>query len=213
MNPTPTPPPAIDTVVGSFLFGHWLGQGLVLGFILFVISVMVRPLRRWLAGRWKSVVAWLRDLRITRESTISRRIREAQRPLGEEREAKASTEWGVPERSEEELQAERDSRTHERATADQWVLSTYRSARHGYAIQNYAARNATFVRLAARGDSFEFLGDHSWDEFSEGESKVFLGRIKDPTHWEIFRRALIVRWVDDHGDEREGMIQMDAGSG
>lgn len=209
-SPTPFGPPDSLRVVGDFLFGSWLGQAITAAAVIALIAWIFKPLREWAIARLKSLIGRLRDIRITRATTISEKIEEAVAlavaKVREELQPAAPLEPAEP--SEEELSAIRDEARHKAMVRDQWQLSTNRSREHGYVLRNYSARSARRVRLES-GIGFEFLGPVEWDLIEEGESVLFKGRVAQARYWSAFDRYLEVHWTDDHGDNQMKQVQVD----
>lgn len=207
--PTPTPPPAIPELFFDFFWTHWLGQ-LLLGAA--IVAIIARIFRVWIQHRLVQLWSWLRDLRITRESTTQKKIKDAVSSAVAVVRAELAPPpdpWAGPAVvSEEEVQAMRDRSNHQANLRNQWSLSTDGERKHGFVLHNHAARTAQQVRLdGARG--FEFLDDAKWEEIKQDTSTRFLGRVVDAKQWKLFDREIEVHWVDDHGDAQVKRIQVD----
>jgi len=211
--PTPQASPAdVLGMLGDFFFGFWLGQTITGTVVVAVLIWILRPLRRWFQHLGHGAMNLVKDLRLTRQSTIERTIQEAvDSAVNEVRTelAPAAEPWSIPpEKTEEEMQTLRDEANHRANLRDLWSLSTNRSRQHGYVLHNHAARTAQHVRLdGAYG--FEFLGAAEWDRIKQGESVSFAGRIVDAQRWNALSRQMDVHWIDDHGDAQLKRIQVD----
>lgn len=213
-----TSPAILEEALGTFsdfFFGFWLGQAITTAAVIAILAWMFKPVRHWLRAAAGWVANQVRDIRITRQSTIRRKIQDAVvSAVGAVRAelappARPADPWSVPvELSEEDRQAMRDEANRQANMRDQWSLSTNRDRKHGFVLHNHAARTAQRVRLDdAYG--FEFLDDAEWDEVEQGEFARFDGRVIDAARWKLLDRKMDVHWIDDHGDAQVKRIQVD----
>lgn len=221
--PSPTPTPGVLELTLDFFWNHWFGQLLLGAAVLALIGWIFRT---WIKHRLQQLGAWLRDLRLTRRSTVDAEIATAVLATEKEWEARLAevrTEGAEAlERLREQLTPSapavvtpedaaemRDHYRHRRSLEDQWVISTNRSRRHAYVLRNYAAREATNVSLRSPLSAFEFFEPPEWERVDEGGTVGFTGRISDPESFGITDRELQVYWTDDHGDEQVKRVQVD----
>lgn len=209
---TPSPDPTATTAPTAegwladlidWLFTNPIGQGVLVTVGIAVLAWLIKPIRLWVEGRLKAFWTWLCDLRITRKTTIDRKVKEA---VATDRIANAPPPIAVI--TEEEHDEWRQRESHRIATADRWVISTNGSAPGMYSLQNYAARRATNVRLKAPS-GFALSGRKQWDLIEQGDSEGFPGRISSAADFAMWGRSLKVQWTDDHGDEQESNVMVD----
>ncbi|MEV7694006.1 hypothetical protein AB0N73_11835 [Microbacterium sp. NPDC089189] len=200
--------------VGHLLFETWLGQALVSGFVLACLGWLFHT---WIAGFLRRCWAWVRDLRLTRKSTVVKEIEAAvetaEASMREKVDAHARAPTGRARQAgmaDDEAALARDERRRAGEMKDQWTIHTNRAQEQRYILRNTNARSARRVRLdPPLPGSFEVIAGPVWDLIENGEHVAFQGRIADSSLFEALGRGLDVLWTDDHGDEQSARIVID----
>jgi hypothetical protein len=163
------------------------------------LAVLGWVVRTWIRARSRRLWGGGIDLRVTRNSTVEKRIEtavsdvrsEVQRQLDQQAEAERERQlaWVMPTNlnglSEEERAIARDEQRHAGQMKDQWTTSTDRSRERHYVLRNVNARTAKNVRVVPiLHGAFEVISGPPGDTVENGAAVPLEGRISDPSLFE-----------------------------
>ncbi|KAA9110162.1 hypothetical protein [Microbacterium rhizomatis] len=170
------------------LLNHWLVQGLVVALVAWLIGLVIKPSREWMGRMARSAWRALRDIRVTRETTVQRRVDAAT-------EARAS-----------EVSSAQPPGVTPKARRAPWSIRADHDRVRGWTLTNLTDQTAAHVSLFDPISAFKFEGAApQWIAIHPGESQPFEGHIANDNAL-TFGGGMRIEWTDPHGDNRTAHI-------